>query len=111
MDLNFKWIDTALEKGMDLFLLFFDDLINDLGRALVKLAYFLGVTLSPEELQCILNNSEGHFHRGKRSADLFKNVTVQITHLRGDKKILQQKVGDCVRKSRCIISGCGFLYI
>lgn len=98
-----------MSREIDIFLLFYDDLINQLARTLVRLAYFLGVDLSPEDLQCILEHEEGSYHRSDHNHDMFKNISVNISGMLPGHKLFKEKVAECLKERKCMTSGCAFM--
>ena len=105
------WIASAMKHGIDMFLLFYDDLLNNLERTVVKLAYFLGVNLSPEDLKCILDNKEGHFHRSSKNKEMVNKIAVNATRYLPSAKKLKGRIRECIQMKKCMLSGCGFLHI
>ena len=108
---NNLWIHGAMSQDMDLFLLFYHDLLHNLERALVKLAYFLGVDLSPQTLQCVLEHKEGHYHRSEENYEVFRGVQTYTKTFYETQEMLRQHVRECMAKKKCMTSGCGFLTI
>ena len=109
--LNSYIIQEAMSQQSDLFLLFYHDLKYNLGRALVKLAHFLGVQLTEEILQCTLDQKEGHYHRSSQNQDAFKNAKADVPNFSMEREALREKVQECMQSKRCVTSGCGFLFI
>ena len=94
-------------NDLDLFLLFYDDLVADLQPAMTRAAYFLGVSLNQELLQCTEDNSEGMFHRKSHSdtSDPFDTVNPFPTEMKRLKTSLNKLIQQCVQGGKCDTSG------
>ena len=100
-----------MNHSLDLFLLFYEDLIQDPSRALVKLAYFLGVDLSPRILQCALDNQDGVFHRNKSGSPLEGMTLTNMEHISKGLQNLKDQIHVCLQQRACMTSGCHFLFL
>ena len=99
------WIDLAKRKHLDLFILFYEDLKNDLERSLSNLGYFLGVPLSRKTFLCIQNNVEGSHHRGTIKDDPFEKLPNFSEEMRRIQEQLNTRLAVCQRENMCITSG------
>ena len=99
------WFDNSKNGHLDLFILFYEDLVNDLERSLSNLAYFLGAPLSKKDFQCIQKNVEGKHHRGTIGKDPFENVDKFTSALQRIQNDLNQQIDVCLQENRCVTSG------
>ena len=56
-----------------LYIIQYEDLVNNIYEELLRLAVFLGVDrayLTPQHVQCVLENARGKFKRQRRTMDL-----------------------------------------
>lgn len=110
-DMNRFWIEEGSNHDMDIFLLFYDDLIHNLNRALINLAYFLGVELTGDQLECTISHSEGLYHRKEPiSQDMFGNIEVDKRLLDLNRNKARVQIHKCIMEQKCGTSGCGFVH-
>ena len=102
-------MSRALTKHLDLFLLFFDDLIHDFRRSLLNLAYFLGVELSPEILNCAVSHAETDIYKRKWKVEFYKEAEVKLDDLAQEQIKVKNLIEQCLKERRCMTSGCGFV--
>jgi hypothetical protein len=102
-----RWITKALTEDMDIFILSYEDLKNNLDRALVNLAYFLGVALDEKSLECVMSDAEGSFHRVK-GEDPYDGIRVNLTEVEAEKVKTKRLIEDCIARKRSATSGCAF---
>ena len=105
---NSFWLKKAKALKLDLFLLFFDDLIQHTRRALTNLAYFLGAELTDTDLDCVVSKMEGQFHRKKQTKDLFEGIVTNMTDIDPEQAIARRLMHQCIEKKKCGTSGCAF---
>ena len=97
------WLTENERQSLDVFILYYADLINNFNTSIINLAHFFGFEMTPSHQQCVVENREGLFHRPG---------TLKKTPFSGEDRITKQvieklksRVIDCVRKRRCATSG------
>lgn len=79
-----------------------------MDRALINLAYFLGVELSVDTLKCALRNREGNFHRHK-DIDPYEGLEVDLDEINKNRAKLRGLIKQCILGKTCGTSGCAFV--
>ena len=97
------WLTESERQSLDVFILYYADLINNFNTSIINLAHFFGFEMTPSHQQCVVENREGLFHRpGTLKKPPFSGedrITKQVIEK------LKSRVIDCVRKQRCATSG------
>ena len=105
-DFHNFWLNYTKEQDIPIFILFYEDLVSDMERALTKLVHFLGVQLSSSDKQCVLDHSEGHFHRKYLPGESpFDKVEIDKENLNSKVDKIRKKIEECVSRGRCVTSG------
>ena len=101
------WITRALNYDLDLFILFYEDLLEVLPRALANTAYFLGLSVDADTLKCVQENSEGQYHRKSQSParDPFTDLKKYPLEMDRLKSILNEMIQQCSAAGKCVTSG------
>lgn len=87
-----------LEAERPIFLLFYDDLQNNLPVVLKKLAYFLEWRVTKKDIKCTVVTSEGHFHR--RHVHNITNSEIFIGKLAAKLQEAELNIADVVEERR-----------
>ena len=97
------WLQKSRKQLLDVFLLYYADLRDNMPRAAANLAYFLGVEMDESRAKCIRDYSQGFFHRQGKTANIKRlkesNSTASTV------ETVRKVVASCVQYKRCATSG------
>ena len=103
IDFHKAWLDKSRQQLLDVFLLYYADLHDNMATAAANLAYFLGAEMDEQRVKCFRDFSQGFFHR--------EGKTVNIKRLKESNstastiETVRKMVVSCVQDNRCATSG------
>lgn len=104
-----EWIAFGLSNDWDIFILTYEDLVNDFEETVRHLASFFGVKLSPEDLACIMDNQQGAYHRkhSRKTDKIFSGVVEDNQSIidNQDDILLKSALDKCMEMKKCQLSG------
>ena len=102
-DFHKAWLQKSRKQLLDVFLLYYADLCDNMARAAANLAYFLGAEMDESRVKCFRDYSQGFFHR--------EGETVNVNRLKRSNstastiETVRKVAVSCVKYKRCATSG------
>ena len=90
------------KKHLDTFIIFYEDMKHNLRQAVINIAYFFGVELSQDHLQCVIDNNKGRFYRP--SSDLSPRI-LEDKKTREAIATIKNMTAQCLSENWCATSG------
>ena len=103
VDFHKAWLEKSRQQLLDIFLLYYADLRDNMVRAAANLAYFLGAEMDESRVKCFQDYSQGFFHRKGKTVNI--NILKESNSTASTIETVRKVVVSCVQHKRCATSG------